>query len=350
MVITNEPCTLYMMAALYGTRALNMQEALDGKLNNTEGITGSQSFNSTAAYTTISSNRYQYTFQMTNLTAQTKYVLHVLPVDFGGTPAVTLPSVNFTTDARLTPVYFNLTFSSSPEDELLRKNIASILGISIDLVDILHDLSYLTKSASRELQSLFTVTVAIWGNPSDPSALTPSQYAALLQTQFAALHGLMPTFDLNSQMRVITLASSKPAFASTPSVSAVSPQTLTLGNLALLANGTIYICLIPSSITPQTPTSYQIVHGTDSSNLPCNVSLSQASAGNVPQSQDVSDLVGGLNYWVYFSAINGLPRYPDLLEDSNIVAISARVVAPAATGQGMYLRAGMALWIAAISL
>ena len=350
MVITNEPCTLYMMAALYGTRALTMQEALDGKLNNTEGITGSQSFNSTAAYTTISSNRYQYTFQMTNLTAQTKYVLHVLPVDFGGTPAAVLPSVNFTTDARLTPVYFNLTFSSTPDDQLIRKNIASILGISIDLVDILHDLSYLTKSASRELQSLFTVTVAIWGNPSDPSALTPSQYAALLQSQFTALHGLMPTFDLNSQMRVNTLAASKPVFASTPSVRAVSPQTLTLGNLALLANGTIYICLIPSSITPQTPTSYQIVHGTDSSNLPCNVSLSQASAGNVPQSQEVTDLVGGLNYWVYFSAINGLPRYPDLLDDSYIVAISARVVAPAATGQGLYLRVGMALWIAAISL
>lgn len=351
-VIMNEPCTLYVMAALYGTRALTMQEALAGRLNNTEGISGSQTFNSTATYTTISSNRYQYTFQMSNLTAQTKYVLHVLPVDFGGTPAVVIPSVNFTTDARMTPVYFNLTFSSSQQgqDELIRKNIASVLSISIDLVDILHDLSYLATSSSRALQSSYIVTVAIWGNPTDPSALTPAQYAALLQSQFTALHGLMPTFDLSSQLRVNTLAASKPAFATTPTVSAVTPQTLTLGSLALIANGTIYICLIPASITPHTPTSYQIVHGTDSSNLPCNVSLSQASANSERQSQDVSDLVGGLNYWVYFSAANGLPRYPDLLDDSNIVAISARVVAPAATGQGLCLRVALALWIAAISL
>ena len=348
-VIVNEPSTLYLMVALYGTRAPTSQEVLSSSLNNTKGIIGTPVFNSTAAYTALTTNRYQYLVQMSNLTAQTKYVLHVLPIDLGGTPTVVVLNVNFTTAVRLTPVYFNLTFSSNPEgeDENIRKNIADVLGISINSVDILHDLSYL--KTTRRLQSSYIVTVAIWGDPADPSSLTPAQYASILQSKFSDLHSLLPTFDLSSQMRITVLSSTKPSFLTTPTVSAVSPLTLTLGSLSLTVGGTIYVCLIPSSVTPQTPTSYQIVHGTDSENVPCNVTVTQ-TADKTQTSVEVENLLGDVNYWVYFSATNALPRYPDLMDDSEVISVSARAVSAADTGSSAALSFFLLPYLAAINL
>ena len=144
---------------------------------------------------------------------------------------------------------------------------------------------------------------------------------------------MMTTFDITTSFFVKEMTGVPPHFLTSPTATSSSPYTLTLASLALEAKGTIYACILPSSVTPKTPSSAQIVSGVDFSNLPCNRTF-QVAGDATPQSSDVTELAGGLNYWVYFSATNTFPRFPDELADSEVVAVSARVVSPAATGAG----------------
>ena len=164
----------------------------------------------------------------------------------------------------------------------------------------------------------------------DPSLFpgtTPLEWVDQLQDLQGTLFNNFPTLDTNQAISGILNYGNLPQLKLTPVIGSTIGGRLLLLDLALVELGWGYVCVmaVDDDTVPTTPTSWHITQGINYNTYPCTLT-GKTALDSAARSLEIEGLGTAQNYWVYISATNLLQVYPDLLPDSNVVALSFKTL------------------------
>mmetsp|Transcript_27656 Transcript_27656/g.49940 ORF Transcript_27656/g.49940 Transcript_27656/m.49940 type:complete len:850 (+) Transcript_27656:3522-6071(+) len=322
LVTTEKPVKLYTALCLYGTKTPSLNETMQGYLDSPGDLYEKPTFTTFYEYT-LSSSKYQYSFSLNNLRAQTSYVLYIYVVDLSGNVAEKSLQINFETDKRYASAIRTLKFTESLSNSTnYLSDFAKALGISESRVATYEAVgsspgtgnatAYPSSSGlSRRLEAV-DYQIILYTDPSDTSQNTPKILLDKLTTldDFKLRY---PSYDTSSSA-AIELTGSAPVFSRTPKFGSALGGVLKLVNLALTSDGYVYICVAETTEGAPDAIPWQTFAGVDSWNFPCTSTV-KMRVNTSPLEAELTGLEINKRYTAYITASNLLPRYPDLADN-----------------------------------
>jgi hypothetical protein len=320
LVTTEKTVKLYSALCLYGTRRPSLNETKQGYVDSPEDLYEQPRFLTFYDYT-LSSSKYQYSFSIDALRAQTSYVLYIYVVDLSGNVAQKTLTIDFETNARHPSAIRTLQFTTDLNGtQSLLDESAKELGISRKRLDdyvppgnsssIVSNGTVFPSSSglSRRLTGV-TYQVILYTDPDDYSEVTPKSLLDKLTT-LANFKTKFPTYD-SSSSAATDLTGTEVSFSRTPKFGSALEGSLRLINLALTSDGYIYICVANTTEGAPKEIPWQVQAGVDSWNLPCRSSIT-VTASATPKEVELTGLDVNMRYTAYIGCGNLIPQYPDL--------------------------------------
>ncbi|EAR97741.2 histone deacetylase family protein (macronuclear) [Tetrahymena thermophila SB210] len=354
-VMTNEPTVVYYMCSLNGTSYPSF----------------SQVFNKTAPPANTTQSQYgqlvlnqanaNFYFNITNLTAQTPYIIHLFFQDRGNN--VANKTLTFVTSNRYNAATFSLRFQvlqlSATEIKSVLINLSNILTIDLNtlyiqkyyfnntssstsssrilqstqLADQINQIQETTdnqgnqkrQKANRILDvstSIYTLlNIQISSNRLVEYYPSPLTLANSLNNKTVLLKAAMPTYDSSYLVIPNTFVSYYPNFIQPPQFLSNDWSTANF-TVVLDQPGFVYVTgeLYVSNTQPS-PYPDQIYWGYDHTNIKAPSGYVEVSQGYTQFNLTLRNLKPNSKYFAYIIGGSVQPGYPDLMDASKIVRI-----------------------------
>ncbi|KAL4499934.1 hypothetical protein ABPG72_015283 [Tetrahymena utriculariae] len=357
-VMTNEPTVVYYMCSLNGTSYPSFSQVFN---QTTPPANTTQSQYGQLVLNQANANFY---FNITNLTAQTPYIVHLYFQDRGNN--IANKTLTFVTSNRFNAATFSLRFQvlslSATDIKSVLINLSSILTIDLNSLQIQKYYFINTSSSassSRILQkkqsadliqeitenqsnqkrqkanrvldvstSIYTLlNIQISSNRFTEYYPSPLTLANSLNNKTVQLKAAMPTYDSSYQVIPNTFVSYYPNFIQPPQFIA---NDWTTANFTVVLDQPGFVYVIGEQYVSNTqPSPYpdQIYWGYDHTNIKAPSGYVEVSQGYASFNLTLSNLKSNSKYFAYIIGGSVQPGYPDLMDASRIVRIQFTTIA-----------------------
>lgn len=282
--------------------------------------------------TLLASTNLTAQLEMGNLSAQTKYSLYIWLEDALGIPSAKVFTYDFETLSRYSAaeltLYFEQTYLNNVEVNLARSAVGLILSLeNWRVVEKSRETTSATVTSTSGTRRLTEevrtkLTLYIIDDPESDVYPKPKDLCDILQSKKAKLSELVNNLDTSYAITGTEVYINPCSFTVQPNLyeDKTDYQNIAVKG-TMQAAGHFYIVIMEAGSDADKPRSIQIAGSLSAFNVPVQ-SLSLQTEAGVSFNQTFGDLQQLTEYNLYATCGNLYPVFPDMLDDSKVVAIN----------------------------